>query len=89
MSADQHFQILLAAISLVFVVFSAGLGVLVRVVMKWQRTEDRLTDVAGDLKQLVADVAEDNRNMNERVLWLERHQWGGPPGPGTRARGRQ
>jgi hypothetical protein len=79
-SAADRFQILLGAISLVFLVFSTGLGVLLRMATRWTRTEDRLADIADDVRQFMAQQAERDRQTNERITWLERNRWGDPPG---------
>jgi hypothetical protein len=80
MNAADRFQILLSAIGLVFAVFSWGLAVLLRMATRWTRTEDRLADIADDVRQFMTQQAERDRKTDDRLTWLERNRWGDPPG---------
>lgn len=54
----------------------------VRAATKWGRTEERLTGLAEDIKELVGEIKADREAVNKRVRWLEERVWGG----GTRNR---
>lgn len=74
MSAADRFAITLSAIG---VIGLPTLAFLARMTVMWTRTQDKLTEVAKDIEEVVSDVAADQRAMSERVTWLERHVWGG------------
>jgi hypothetical protein len=61
-------SLVISALSLIFVMLSALLGVLIKVVMKWTRTEDRLADLTDDVKRL-------NESTDRRITWLEQNLW--------------
>lgn len=84
MSAEGRLTLILLFISALGL---PTLGLMVRGAMKWTRTEDKLSQVARDIEQLVKDkdqvhreivqqMHEDRKAMNERLTWLERNAWG-------------
>lgn len=84
-------SIIIGALTLIFLVMSAMLGTLVRVVAKWTRTEDKISNLAEDMQDLVKDkdrvhsemlaqMREDRSATDRRLRWLEEHLWrGGSP----------
>jgi hypothetical protein len=55
-------------------------GLVARAIVKFTRAEDRLTEVAGDVRELVTDNRREHGEMNKRLTWLERRQFGRGPG---------
>lgn len=62
--------ILIPALTLIFLMVSTMLGILIRVVMKWTRTEDRLADLTDDVRKL-------SEQTDRRITWLEQNLWSG------------
>lgn len=86
MSTDQRFAIIISLLSLVFVVMSAFLALLVKLVRRWTQTEDNLNNLVDDVKELVIDkekthsemlatMREDRDAINKRLRWLEENLW--------------
>jgi hypothetical protein len=51
------------------------IGLLVRLVVKWTRTEYRLESLAEDIKELMTQAREDRGATNQRLRWLEENVW--------------
>jgi hypothetical protein len=58
----------------------------IRLIRKWTQIEDRLTDLAKDMRELVEDkdkvhseilgqMREDRKATDRRLRWLEEHLW--------------
>jgi hypothetical protein len=76
----------IALASLMFTALVVILGVMVRILMKWTRMEDKLAEVSRDITDLVKDkdkthaemihsMREDRAATNERLTYLERSVW--------------
>lgn len=87
MTAADRFTITISLISLIFTVMCILLGVLIRLVVRFTRTEDKLNEVVADVEKLVADkdkvhaamlsqMADDRAANNQRLRWLEERYWG-------------
>jgi len=61
---------------------------LFRIVIKWTRTEDKINEIAADLKGMVVDqdkihvelaaqMREDRSATDRRLRWLEKNLWKG------------
>jgi len=61
---------------------------LFRIVVKWTRTEDKIDEIANDLKGIVVDqervhvelaaqMREDRSATDRRLRWLEKNLWKG------------
>ena len=72
MNATERFALTLSAIS---VIGLPTLGLLFRMAMQWTRAQDRLTEIATDLKELEADSQRDRKAMDRRVRYLEESLW--------------
>jgi hypothetical protein len=68
MTADQRFEVTIAAIGLVFSILTFILGVIIRAVRKFTQVEDRLADV-------MQDIRDDRAATNSRLTYLERNVW--------------
>jgi hypothetical protein len=82
MTPDQRFSLIIAVLSLLFVVLTAILGLMVKVIVRFTRAEDKIVDMADDMRSLVADKDRAHDAINQRLTWLERRQWGRGPGDG-------
>ncbi len=87
MSTGQWFSIVLSALGLLFTVLCVLAGLTLRAIVKFTRAEDalaradeKLGDIAGDIKELVDDKRRDHDAINRRLTWLERRQHGRGPG---------
>jgi hypothetical protein len=49
-----------------------GLAAALRLTARWSHLEGRLTNLADKVSDLVGEIKDDRREMNERVTWLER-----------------
>lgn len=78
MTADQRFTLTIAILTLIFLVLSALLGVMVRVVVKFTRAEDNISAIGEDLRELVEEKRREHHRFDERLTWLERQR----PKPG-------
>lgn len=72
MSSALRFEIILAAISAIGL---PTLGVMLRMTVQWTKTQDKLADIASDLKDLEIEAKDDRKAVNERLLFLERFAW--------------
>lgn len=86
MTADQRFGLIIAALTLVFTVMAALLGVMIRAVIKFTRVEDRQESLLTRVDQLVKDkdaahqqiqeqINADRAATDRRLRWLEEHLW--------------
>jgi hypothetical protein len=71
--------LVISVIGLLFLILTTMLGLLIRVVQKWTRTEERLNDVIDDVKTLA-------ENSDVRIRWLEEHTWAPRAAPGRRGK---
>lgn len=80
------YEIISAALALVAVVLIPLLALVIRVVVKMTRTDDKLTAIADSVTRLVKDkdavhaeiitqMREDRKATDERLRWLERNVW--------------
>jgi hypothetical protein len=65
---DQRFSIIIGSIGLMFTILTAMLGLLVKVVVQWTRTESRIADLTQDVKNLT-------ESSDKRITWLEQNLW--------------
>lgn len=83
MTAAIWLDVILAVIGVILIPL---LALLIRIAMKWTRLEDRVTDIADDLKEIIEDkdrahaeimtqMREDRTANNQRLRWLEEHLW--------------
>lgn len=81
-----RFDWLTFLISLTSLLIIPALVLLVRMTVRWTRTEDRLTDLIDDVKALVDDkervhaemyqtMREDRAATDRRLRWLEENLW--------------
>jgi hypothetical protein len=86
MSRGELLGIILSVLAVLVI---PALALLVRITVKWQRIEDRLGEITGDLTQLVKDkgdahkalfdlIRSDREQMDTRVRWLEQNLWNRP-----------
>lgn len=79
-------ELLAIIISVLAVLIIPALALLVRISVKWQRLEDGLSDIDEDVKQLVKEKSDANRELynliktgleaiDKRVRWLEQNIW--------------
>jgi hypothetical protein len=84
----QYESIVIAFLSLLFLVLTTLLGVTVRATVKWTRSQDRIQMLADDMKELIVDkdkvhnemlaqMREDRSATDRRLRWLEEHLWHG------------
>lgn len=63
-----------------------SIGLLIHIIIKWTRSEDRLDRVIADLDKLIKDkdsthqaiiqqLADDRKATDRRLRWLEEHLW--------------
>jgi hypothetical protein len=82
-------ELLAIIISVLSVLILPALALLVRITIKWQRVEDRLTEITGDLTQIVKDKSDAHKALfdlirsqtkatDERIRWLEQNFWNRP-----------
>lgn len=72
MNATERFTLTLSVVSIIGL---PTLGLMFRMAMQWTRTQDRLTEIATDLKELEADSQRDRKAMDRRVRYLEESVW--------------
>jgi hypothetical protein len=82
----------------VYILVSIGLSILAiiviplvillfRITIKWTQTEDKITEIAADLRDMIADkekvhselnqqMREDRAATDRRLRWLEENLWG-------------
>jgi hypothetical protein len=83
MTSSERLTIILSAIGIIGI---PTLLFVVRATVKWTRVEDRLTQIARDVEDLVKDkdrahrvlldeIRADRKASNERLTWLERNVW--------------
>lgn len=74
------------AITILAILLIPAIGLLIRIVVKWTRTEARLEDLADDMRKLVNDkdqthremlgqMREDRQATDRRLRWLEEYLW--------------
>lgn len=78
---------LAVTLGIFFLTSAAGLIVyIVRLTARWTRTEEKLSELIEDVKEIVKDkdaahtliletIKEDRRATNLRLRWLEEHLW--------------
>jgi hypothetical protein len=67
LTPDQRFTLLISSIGLVFLVLSAGLGLIIRITVKWTKVEDRLDNVSNSLAALVSDKDRVHRELADHM----------------------
>jgi hypothetical protein len=70
--ADAHLAIILTFIS---VLGLPSLAATIRIATRLTRNEDKLTEIAKDMTEIVAEMREDRKATNERLTYLERNVW--------------
>lgn len=69
---------LIAGLSLIFIVLSAGLGLIVRITLRWGKIESNLEHIAEKVGELVQDKDAAHRDLNARIDKvddrIERHE---------------
>lgn len=86
MSPETRFQILLSALTLIFLVMSATLGFVMRAVTRLVRTEVRLENLGKDMSELVVGkdkthaemlsmMTHDREASDTRLRYLEEARW--------------
>jgi hypothetical protein len=77
-TADQRLTIILSALGLLFLVMSTGVGILVRLTVRWARIEDRLGVIADKIQDIVRDKDKDHDTLEHQISRvdsrLERHE---------------
>jgi|SRR5690242_10486176 len=89
------------AITVLAILLIPAIGLLIRIVVKWTRTEARLEQIAQDMQDLVRDkdrthadmmnqFREDRKVTDRRLRWLEEYLWkrGGEDALRDKGRGR-
>jgi hypothetical protein len=71
-NATERFALTLSVISAIGL---PTLGLMFRMAIQWTHTQDRLTEIATDLKELEADSQRDRKAMDRRVRYLEETLW--------------
>ena len=80
------FDWIMLVLSLTSVLLIPSLILLVRLVAKWTKVEERLGELANDMSELVKDkdkvhsemlgqMREDRAATDKRLRWLEEHLW--------------
>lgn len=70
-----EYEILTLAISVLALLMIPLIGLLIRLVIKWTRTEYRLDTLSDDIKELIAQTRDDRKANNDRLRWLEENLW--------------
>lgn len=96
-SPQENLTVIVSGLSFLFVVMMASLGLIVRITRKWTSVENKLDHMTENLativrnndkvhEEIVAQMREDRRASNERLVWLERNVYprlvSAPYGPG-------
>ena len=68
MTSAERFTITILALSLIFTVLSALLGLLIAIIRRWTKAEERLA-------QLTQDVRDLTQSTDKRITWLEQNLW--------------
>lgn len=74
------------AISVLAIMLIPAIGLLIRIVVKWTRTEAKLEELADDMRKLVENkdrihaemlgqMREDRKATDRRLRWLEEFLW--------------
>jgi hypothetical protein len=71
-NATKRFTLTLSVIA---VIGLPGLGLMLRMAIQWTRTQDKLTQIAGDLRDLETNSQRDRKAMDRRVRYLEETVW--------------
>lgn len=86
MTADQRFSLIIAGLTLIFIVMSAILGLITRAIIRWTKLESRVSDLIEDkrkdhllireeMNMIRQQLKEDRAASNERLVYLERNAW--------------
>lgn len=67
----SEFEILTLTVSIVGVILLPILFILIRGIVKWTRTEDKLDQVVAKLIEIVKDMEEDRRATDSRLSAIE------------------
>lgn len=71
MSPDARFQTIIALLTLVFAVMASLLGFVVRVSMRWTRTEDKLGTLVDEVRELIIRKDKDHEAIRTDVAERE------------------
>lgn len=67
MTSDQKFTLLISGLGLIFLVMTAILGMIVKATMKWTKTEDTLTNLVDDVRELIVRKDQDHAAIRREV----------------------
>lgn len=78
MTADQRLTITISALGLLFLVMSAGIGLLVRLTVRWTKIEDSLKVIAEKIGEIVQNGKDADKALADRIdrneVRIERHE---------------
>jgi hypothetical protein len=80
MTPSERFAAIIAALTLVFLVMTTGLGLIVRITMRWAKIESNLQSITEKVSELVDGKRTDHLYLDSRIdkvdSRIERHeQW--------------
>ena len=89
----SEFEWISVLLSILTVIVLPILVLLVRITVRWTRTEDQLNNLIGDVKDLVEakervhnemyrSMREDRASTDKRLRWLEENLWNSRRNPG-------
>lgn len=81
-----HYEILATGLTVIGVILIPLIAIMVRMIVKWTRIEDKLSHVADSIDKLVKDkdqvhgellaqMREDRKATDRRLRWLEENRW--------------
>ena len=71
MSGDAQRELIIALTSLLFIVMSAGLGLIIRITARWTRVEDNLEHLVDRVTTLVSDGKEADERLGKAIDRLD------------------
>jgi hypothetical protein len=77
-TSSERFQLLIGALGLLFVILTAGLGLIVRITIRWTKIESSLSVIADKIKDIVTGKDADHRDLEQQInkvdSRIERHE---------------
>jgi hypothetical protein len=70
-----EYEFLTLLVSLIALLLIPTIGLLLRLVVKWTRTEYRIESLAEDMKELMRQAGDDRKATDHRLRWLEENLW--------------
>lgn len=74
--ALSEYETLTLVMTIVGILLIPAIGLLIRLVVKWTRTEARIEELSADMRELMTQAREDRNATNLRLRWLEERIWG-------------